>query len=489
MSGPDPGGNVGAASGGRAGSGAAADERAAQRQARDFVFALHASMRALKLYPLENQTVQKALAELDQLARAAAADGGLALGFVGDFCFVNDLRLRVDMGSYATIGAVGRALGSHGVGQLEADADASPREWTAVLSLLLREPDPDAPFERIAERLSGTPVHRIRLSPASETGAGEVRDAHEEAKQTYAHSVAVAREALMGVRMGRAVSMRRVKRAVQRIVDQVLNNESSILGMTALREYDQYTFAHSVNVSIFAIALGKKLGLAKGELYELGMGGLMHDIGKVRLPIELTTKAGVLAEPEWEAIREHPTEGLLTLLEMRGMGDVPLRTILTAYEHHMKVDRSGYPRSTRPRSPTLFSRIVAVADGFDAATTRRSYQPAWLPDAVLREMRDNPARGYDPLLVKAFISITGFYPVGTVAILDSFELAIVHTANPDRPHLPAVKVIFDDMGIPVNPPRRVDLSAIDPATGAPVRTIIKTTDPERYGINVKDYLV
>jgi hypothetical protein len=164
--------------------------------------------------------------------------------------------------------------------------------------------------------------------------------------------------------------------------------------------------------------------------------------------------------------------------------------MLVAYEHHMKVDQTGYPRSIRRREPTLFGRIVAVADGFDAATTKRSYQSTpWLPDRVLREMRDNPARGMDPLVVKAFISMTGIYPVGSVVILDTYELAVVTAANPDPEsfHLPVVRVIYDSMGTPVEPPLTVDLA--HPPAGTPPRTIIKTTDPERYGIHVGDYFV
>ena len=133
-----------------------------------------------------------------------------------------------------------------------------------------------------------------------------------------------------------------------------------------------------------------------------------------------------------------------------------------------------------------------LADGFDAGTSRRSYQSTpWLPDAVLKEMRDNPERGFDPLLVKAFVSLTGIYPVGSVVILDSYELAVVvaPSTKPESYHQPVVKVIYDDLGIPVDPPRLVDLTDTDPATGEPVRTIIKTTDPEKYGIRVRDYVV
>lgn len=467
----------------------AGDDRTGQRSGRDLLFALHAALRALKLYPLENQAVQNALTEVETLAAVITEqDGGIVLRYVGDFCFINDLRLRVDLASYATFGAVGRALKGHEIGYLEVEGAPAREEWIALLSLLLQDPDPSTPFESFSDRLEHSAAKHIRAAPEGETAPAQVEDARAEARQTYMQSVAVAREALTGVRMGRAVSLRRVKRTVQQIVDQVLNNESSIIGMTVLRDYDQYTFMHSVNVSIFSIALGKKLGLAKSELYELGMGALLHDIGKTRTPIELTTKAGVLDSSEWKLIHEHPTEGLLTLLEMRGVGEIPFRTMLTAYEHHMKIDQSGYPRSVRPRNPTLFSRIVAIADGFDAATSRRSYQAEpWLPDAVLREMRDNPARGFDPLLVKAFISMTGFYPVGSLVVLDTFELAVVTEANAEASHQPTVLVIYDDMGLPLNPPFTVSLSEIDPATGSPRRSIIKTTDPEDYGINIKEY--
>ncbi len=465
------------------------EERAGQRAGRELLFAFHAALRALKLYPVENQAVQNALAELDQVARGiAAVEGGITLRHVGDFFFINDLRLRVDLASYATFGSVGRSLRAHEIGQLDIDMGVGTSDWTTFLSLLARDPDSESPFTRFSERFERSPAQHILVSPIVGADGVSEFDVRQVAKQTYAHSIAVAREALQGVRMGRAVSVRRVKRAVQQIVDQVLNNESSMLGMTVLRDYDQYTFAHSVNVAIFSIALGKKLALSKQELCELGMGALMHDIGKARMPIELTTKATHLEEPEWEVVKEHPSEGLLTLLEMSGVGEVPFRTMLMAYEHHMKIDQTGYPRSRRPREPTLFSRIVAIADGFDAATSRRSYQAQpWLPDAVLREMRDNPDRGSDPLLVKAFISMTGIYPVGSVVVLDSFELAVVVAANPDTLSRPVVKVIFDDMGIPVTPPLLLDLNTTRPDSDEPVRTIIKTTDPERYGINIKDY--
>jgi HD-GYP domain-containing protein (c-di-GMP phosphodiesterase class II) len=275
-------------------------------------------------------------------------------------------------------------------------------------------------------------------------------------------------------------------------VDQVLSNEASIVGLTTLRDYDEYTFTHSVNVCIFSVALGKKLGLDKHQLYELGLGALLHDVGKSHMPIELINKAGPLTTEEFAVLREHPAEGLLAIFDMRGLAELPLRAMLMAYEHHMKLDQTGYPLSTRLRETTLFGRIVALADGFDAATSKRSYQSEpWPPDRVLAEMRDNPGRGFDPLLVKAFISMTGIYPVGCAVILDTFELGVVIARNPrtEALHQPIVRVLFDGLGTRLEPPIELDLSETDPATGRPLRAIIKTTDPERYGIHVGDHFV
>ena len=469
---------------------------ALQAQGMALLSAIHAAAQGLRLYPLENATVQKALDELNRVAtRLAEREGGIELRLVGDFLFLNDARLRLDLSNYVTFSFLTSALSRHGIGSVVVEKGVTRDEWATFISLLLRdrEGDDDA-FERFQQRLQASTVRRIHVEPDKGTSAPPRDDdeAREAAKRVYAQSVQVAREVLTDLRLGKAVNARRVKRAVQAIVDQVLTNENSIVGMTVLRNYDEYTFTHSVNVCIFSVVLGQKLGLSKVQLYELGLGALFHDIGKMRIDPAVISKPGALTEEEAAQVREHPTEGLLALFTTQGFGDVPYRAMLVAYEHHMRTDLKGYPQNRRPRRPTLFSRLVAIADAFDAATSRRTYQPMpWTPTEVLREMRDNPDHGYDPLLVKAFINVTGVYPVGTLAILDTYELAVVVRPNPDprRLHQPIVKIIADPMGIPLIEPIVADLSEVDPSTGHPRRTIIKTTDPEKYGINIGDYFV
>jgi HD-GYP domain-containing protein (c-di-GMP phosphodiesterase class II) len=466
-----------------------------QEQGRKVLAAFYAALRALKLYPLENSTVQQALNDLHSLVEGLVREeGSVELRVVGDFFFLNEIRLRLDLSNYSTFGSFARSLTDHGLGALEVLPGISRGEWAPFLSLLVRPPDPEDPYYSFMENMAGAPILHIQLLPESEVLEPELEEeeALHAAKRTYAQSVRVAKDALTDARMGRAVNVRRVKRAVQGIVDQVLSNEPSMITMTTLRDYDEYTFTHCVNVCIFSVIIGQRLGLPRLLLYELGMGALFHDLGKSRIAHEIVNKPGSLNDEEWFALQQHPTEGLLSLFGLHGFPEVPYRQMLIAYEHHMKVDLSGYPKNRRERKPTLFSRIVSVADAFDAGTSVRSYQyEPWPPDAVLKEMRDNDKRGFDPVLVKALINATGVYPIGTLVILDNMEMAVVSGVNkdPDKLHLPVVKVISDPLGVPVPEPRTVDLSVIDPASGKPVHNIIKTTDPERYGVKVSDYLI
>jgi HD-GYP domain-containing protein (c-di-GMP phosphodiesterase class II) len=296
---------------------------------------------------------------------------------------------------------------------------------------------------------------------------------------------------MTSVRIGKTPSVKKIKRMVQGIVDQILNDEVSLLGLTTIRDYDEYTFTHSVNVCIFSVALGKRLGLTKLQLYDLGMAALFHDIGKSRVPLDVLNKTGALTDEDWRMISSHPWLGVLALFQVRGAEEFPYRSMVVAHEHHMKIDLTGYPRSQRPRTMSMYSKIVAVADAFDAATSRRVYQTVPInPAEVLREMRDNARRGMDAVVVKAFINFTGIYPVGTLVVLDTFELGLVQAVNPLPEMLarPIVRIISDAMGNLQHPGVAADL-ADRREDGEFARTIIKTEHPDRFGVRVSDYFV
>ena len=465
---------------------------ALQEQGRRLLTAFHGGLRALKFYPLENTTVQTALNELHSLVTTLMEAGELLkLRMVGDFFFLNETRLRLDFGNFSTFARFSQVLAGHGVGAVIVYPGVQREEWAPFLSLLLRPAPAEDAYSFFVERLDASPAQHIEVQPVQEGDQETDEEAQlNAAKGTYAQSAQVAKDFLGDVRLGRAVNARKVKRAVQTIVDQVLGNEPSMITMTTLRDFDEYTYTHCVNVCIFSVVIGQRLGLNKLQLYELGLGALLHDIGKMRIGADLINKPGALDPHEWVLMQQHPTEGLLLLFHMGGFSEMPYRQMLAAYEHHMRVDLTGYPMSRRARQPTLFSRIVAVADGFDAATSVRSYQyQPRAADEVLREMKENPKRGFDPLVVKAFINATGAFPIGTLVFLDTFEMAVVSAVNQQKLHQPKVKIIANAMGLRIHPQRVVHLSEVDPSTGKPYRKIVKTTDPQRYGIRVADYLI
>jgi HD-GYP domain-containing protein (c-di-GMP phosphodiesterase class II) len=464
---------------------------------RALLLALYTALRSLKLYPVENATVQNALEELDASTRALLAiESDLEIRLAGDFIFVNATRLRLELDNYASFSHILALLRAFEVGALRIHSTVERREWQTLLSLLLsltERGQPEERFEELYERLAGAQVRGLTIERATPSDTDpDTEQAKQAAKRVYSQGVAVTKDVITGARLGRATSVKRVKRAVQLIVDQVLNNETSLVGLTTIRDYDEYTFTHSVNVCIFSVALGKKLGFSRLQLYDLGMTALLHDVGKARVPIEILNKTTGLDEQEWRIMQGHPWLGALTLYSMRAHDEIPYRSVLVAHEHHMKTDLSGYPRSIRPRSLGIFSRIVSVADGFDAATTRRSYQTVPIePDQVLKEMWENPRRGYDTVLVKALINLIGIYPVGTCVILDTFEVGIVAGPNPEGQQLnrPLVRIAVDVDGAAVPPPGELVSLAEQDDTGAYRRSIVKVTNPSRYGLTVGDYFV
>jgi HD-GYP domain-containing protein (c-di-GMP phosphodiesterase class II) len=468
------------------------DESAVRRAGRQLILAAYGALRAVKLYPVENVAVQKALAEVTAQSREMAnREGELELRISGEFLFVNETRLRLELDNFASFSHLLSLFRACGIGTLSIAPNVSEKDWLVFFSVL-QAPASDNPEERLEQlrtKLAGASVTTLTPAPPAEQGEGGLEKAKERAKRTYDQSVVATKELMGSIRMGASPNLKKIKRLVQSIVDQILTEETSLIGMTTLRDYDEYTFTHSVNVCIFSVALGRRLGLSKVQLYDLGMAALFHDIGKSRVPNEILNKTDPLTEDEWRIVANHPWFGVLALFSVRGAQELPYRSMIVAYEHHMKADLSGYPRPLRSRQMGMFSKIVAVADAFDAATSRRTYQPVPnTPAEVMRELRDNTRRGMDPVVVKAFINLTGVYPVGTFVVLDTFELGLVHAVNPleDMISRPIVRIVSDALGNVMFPGALADLADRN-ENGDFLRTIIKTEKPERYGIRVADY--
>jgi HD-GYP domain-containing protein (c-di-GMP phosphodiesterase class II) len=451
-------------------------------------------LRTLRDQPIENREVRRLLEELGRAAESFYDERGrLEIQALRQSIFVNRLEIQRDIENYVAFGHVLGTLQRAGVGTLRVEDAPSRREWHVFLRELIRHsarhdrPDGVLPLQR---SLASRGVVRISASPnlMEESLLSDEVEKRKAARRTWERSVAVSKELFTGTRMGRSTNVKEIRHAVIGIVDQVLNNEASLGGLSTLKDYDDYSFTHSVNVCIFCVAIGRRLGLSKRQLYDLGLAALVHDIGMSRIPVGILTKSTRLTPEEQAAMQAHTWLGALSVFNLREFGKTPYQSMIAAYEHHLKPDGSGYPRIKRPRQPSVFSKIIAVAAAFDAATNTRSYSAATPPDEVLKELWENEDLGFDPVIVKALINLLGVYPVGTCVILDTFELALVHTANPDPTfvHRPVVRVLSDPNGLWLEPPPLADLADTD-GDGNFLRTIIKVTDPEKYGVSVSAY--
>jgi HD-GYP domain-containing protein (c-di-GMP phosphodiesterase class II) len=258
--------------------------------------------------------------------------------------------------------------------------------------------------------------------------------------------------------------------------------------LTAIKNFDEYTFAHSVNVCILSVALGARLGLPKKKLSELGYGALFHDVGKVKLPLEIINKPAELTEEEWEKIQKHPVWGVKILLSRRALDRFSLVAMVVAFEHHLKMDLSGYPQLSFKKDLNLYSRIVSIADVYDSMTSGRVYAKTPLtPDEALKQMMNQAGKSFDPVLLKVFINMLGIYPVGSVVLLDTGEVGVVIKSNPDQLSRPEVAIIADKNG-KKEKVEMIDLAGLHGKTGEYKRTILKTIDPRPYKLDIARYI-
>ena len=288
--------------------------------------------------------MQKTLAELAQLpTRSSIASASSSCRIAGEFIFVNAVtRLRLDLTNYASFGVLSFAFASSGIGcSPRHHGDFARRGW--LLHVLARRkaagstrtvsvPNCRAQLARpdVTDFEVSPPVRRT-MTPRS------TEESREAASRTYTQSVAVHEGSDQLGAHGTHADIKKIKRVVQGIVDQILNEETSLIGLTTLRDYDEYTFTHSVNVCIFSVALGRRLGLTKLQLYDLGLAALMHDIGKSRIPVESFTRAEQLDRRRMAPHRRASVARRAhAVSDARPARRLPYRAMIVAYEHHMK---------------------------------------------------------------------------------------------------------------------------------------------------------
>lgn len=272
--------------------------------------------------------------------------------------------------------------------------------------------------------------------------------------EIYNGAVETVKNVMGEVRMGKIPKSGPVKEVVSEIIDTVFSDPNAIIGLTMIKNYDNYLYNHCVNVSVLALSLGKALNLEPAQLQSVGVGGLLHDIGKTGVSEDIIRKPGGLSSEEWEKVKQHPLLGSNIAKRMEGLDEL-VGTVI--FEHHIKYDLTGYPQTTEKLNP--LSQIITIADAYDALTTLRVYQQPHNPVEAIKVMTNFSGRHFDPTILKAFVNMLGLYPVGTMIRLSSNEIGVVTKLNNDSPDKPAIKVLFDGSGAAKAEPIEIDMAA------------------------------
>lgn len=304
-------------------------------------------------------------------------------------------------------------------------------------------------------------------------------------EETYLYAVSVVKEVADQVLAGKPIKVHEARRLVDNMVESVLSNPDTLIRLATLKNYDEDTFYHSVNVMILSLLVGTGLGFEKTTLSAIGISALLHDIGKIKIPPDIVKKPTSLTREEWEVMQSHTILGAEVLLEARGVNKIAL---VVALEHHYGYDGKGYPRLYLVNRPHIFARIVEVVDVYDSLTSQRAYRKPALPDNALRLIHAQAGKKLDPVISKNFIRIMGIYPVGSVVKLNTSEYAVVMKPGKEDITRPVVQVVIDANGEKLTEPIIVDL--LKEARNNGKRTaILEAVDPLSIGIDPKQYVV
>ena len=256
-------------------------------------------------------------------------------------------------------------------------------------------------------------------------------------------------------RMGKAVDTGNAKRLVEEISDSVTRNPGALISLARLKTADDYTYMHSVAVCALMIALGRQLKLDEELVSRLGIAGLLHDLGKAMMPLDVLNKPGKLIDDEFRIMKSHPEEGYKLLQESHGIDDITFDVVL---HHHEKTNGSGYPKGLKDEEISLYAKMGAVCDVYDAITSNRPYKAGWDPAESLRRMAEWANGHFDPTVFQAFVKSLGIYPIGSLVRLNSGRLGLVIEQSAKSLLTPRIQVFFSTRSNTRIPPEVIDLS-------------------------------
>ena len=463
----------------------------------EFIIAFYRLLKGAILYHRKNVIIDGLAQEcLQVIHELFNSEGHVSLRIARDNFFFNNGKVQVSADQYTALRGFHREMRNRWIGELEFKDEVNGdqlKDFVYFLSEL--QEDEEDNYLYLTKQLEYRGISAIQVGKFESLKDEKIRIDSEhrkrQSKEIYFRSIGLVKDLVEGVKNQKVLNVRKAKRLMQNAVDVIVQDESALLGLANIKNYREYTFNHSVNVAIYAMAIGQRIGMPARHLSHLGMAGLFHDIGKARIPKEVLVQSEKLTPEELAIMESHPILGAEVLMKMKEWDELSIRMITVAFEHHLQYDLTGYPKLTRKRKPSLFGRIIALADFYDFLVRPMiSNRLPYVSEKIFGFILERSGKDFDPALIKVFVNMIGVFPIGTLVLLDTSEIGIVTQIQGDGEPTdrPKIDLLFYGDG-EYRKGSAVDLKEKDETTGEYKRTIVKTLNPNEYNINVAEFFL
>jgi putative nucleotidyltransferase with HDIG domain len=428
-----------------------------------------ASLRSAQLYSPGHPIIGR---NLESLSAAFQMLHGLqttvTIGLVGDEVIVDDMP----MAKADTLGPFVRRLQQAGVERITVDRGVTVDEITTFLAAITTIDARDGEAADTFPVLAHIRVGRVTVGQRVEGSLTDMATI----KRLYSDAVTVAGDVWDSAQTEGRPDATAARSMIDGLAQAVAQNRTALLALTTLKNYDNYTFTHMVNVSILTMGQARGLGIDGPLLREFGLAALMHDIGKVRTPLDVLNKPDKLTDAEFVIMKRHVVDGAEIL---RMTPDVPALAPVVAFEHHLRVDGSGYPSGVTRSALNIGTMLCSIADVYDAMRSQRHYQKAFPTDRILAVLKRNDGTQFDQHLVRRFVQLIGIYPSGNLVRLNTGEVAVVKNVYAPDPYRPHVRVLIDREGKRLDLPYELNLWETSEDPNRPA-SVVGPLDPAGY---------
>lgn len=297
------------------------------------------------------------------------------------------------------------------------------------------------------------------------------------ARKIYSSALNTVKDFVNDARAGKALNILVIQDQIEDMIESTIRNKDTVLAMMKLKKFDEYLFTHSLNVAVLAISLGNHMGYPRSQLMQLGLGGILHDLGKTGIPLNILNKPDKLTPEEFDHMKAHTTKGANILKGNKNISDEVISIVLS---HHEKIDGNGYPNGLSGKALEPNIAITGMADVYDAISTDRVYHKHKLPHDALKTIFSLKGSQFEPVWVERFIQCMGIYPAGSLVRMNTKEIGLVTDTNIDTLMRPRVKILLDSNGYTLSKSKNCDL--LD--EGNQNKNIIEVLDPETMKIDV-----